>query len=1640
MRKIAAICALFFLFAAPLLCVAPLTQGASDPAPAPSPLLENKPADQEAFRVLDIGERTYQGGSAIALILSEPLDPTVRHDRHLRISDGQDVLKSAWVLSDDNRTLYFPHVEPETEYTVTVLPSLPSAAGNQLGERITQAVTTRKISPILSFAGDGLLLPAKMTDGLPVVTINIEEADIEFFRLNPKALAEFVNWERTAGKEGYYRLDQLESRGELVYSGRFDLDAPDNRRVIRYIPVENIPELQPPGVYLAVMRAPGEYNYSYPSAYFIVTDLALHARIYKNESLIFASSLSTGKPVEGAKLTFYNLKGALLQTGTTDALGRYRYAGQLSGSVRVMTAAHGQNLSVLPMNLPALDMSAFDHGGRPQKRREFFAYSPRDLYRPGESVIVSGLLRDHDGRMIDPMPLTAKLYRPDNREMKSFAWHPENLDRVGYYQTQIDLPRDAQTGTWNLKIFDDPASGTPLTLFEIQVEDFLPERMKLDLSAESGPLLPAEDLTVDVSGQYLYGAPAAGNRLTAKVLLKAHRDLFKEGRLKGFLFGKVADKEYRDYFELEETSLDSSGETAISVESRWKEIESPLSAYVIASLYESGGRPVTRNIRREIWPGKEIIGIRPLFDDDNADEGPVSFEVVKIDENGNLLEAQNLMVALTKEDRDYYWEYSENTGWEQRFSEKNYQYLTDAISLEPGSPAQYTTQLNRGQYVLSIQDPATGVATSYRFQVGRWWYGGDEKAAAARPDEVVLRLDKEAYRTGDIIRLTVVPPHDSEGIILVEGEWPLWLKRMPISASGTVVEIPVSARWDSHDLYISAVALRPANAAEKITPNRAVGLIHLPLDRDQQKLHLSITAPEKNAPQNPMSVQVALQNESGQSPIPDEPLYVTLAAVDVGILNITDFKTPDPFGWFFSQRRYSVEAHDIYNKVIEYMEGQVAKLRFGGDADLAAGKPPETKVKLVSLFQGPVQFDKKGEAEITFDLPDFNGQLRIMGVAFGPTHFGSAETHVTVAAPVVTQLSTPRFLAPGDETLFTLDLHNLSGGTKEISLTLSATDPLTLSDGEQTLQLADGEKKTLRFPVKAGGDFAPSTIRLQVDADAIKLDREWQIGVRPGYPGIARKIRQVLENGEEMTIDDRLVSDLIPATAEIDVKIATVPPFDLRHAVKGLISYPYGCLEQTTSRAYPLLLATPDVIAKYDLPGISPEERADRLNSAVTRVSTMQLPSGGFGLWNRTCPESPWLTPYVIDFLLRARDAGVSIPEEMLDKALTRLETYVNQGAPVQEYVANDEQKHIEFASRAYAGYVLSKLNRAPLGALRTLYDHHQKSAASSLPLAHLGIALHNMGDRKRAGEALTAAAEKRREKDAYWGDYGSPLRDMALTLSLLVEKEKEAEGFDKLLLDLETAMRNRRWLSTQEKYAILMAGLAFEGKADQEWAGTVITGSEEKKIAHKGTKLLFPDLSQVQRGFTVQSNHDGLLYASAIISGYTKTAPAPEAEQINLTRSLYDLEGNAISRSEFAVGELLMVHLRVDADQSIPDGLVVDFLPAGFELENQNLKHAVKLEDFKIGEDSLWRLREETDILHEEYRDDRYAAAARLNENGATHLFYLVRVVSPGTFIYPPPFAESMYRPEIRGIGKTPDPITIINKNSMGDNSETNP
>ena len=1580
-------------------------------------------ADQ-SFKVLDISERTFQEAPAISIIFSQPLDPKVRHDAHLRISDSKGILNSGWVLSEDNRALYYTSVQPETEYTITVLKTLKSADDKGIEERVSKGVTTRKVTPAASFAGDGLLLPPSLVKGLPVATINVPAVDVEFFRLSDEAMARHVNWSRTKSNMDFYDIRDVTKGTEIVFSGRFDLDPEPNRRVVRNIAIDSIKALKNPGIYFAVLRKPGQYTYEYDSTYFLVTDIGLQARVFKDMIYVLASSLEDGSPIQGAKLTFIKRqKSGILElaVGQTNEEGLFWGTGDIKKETDFIKAEHNGQLSILPMNLPALDLSEFKYGKRPHKNQEIFAYGPRDLYRPGEKVVVSCLLRDYDGRPVPGVPLHARLIAPDGKKSGSYIWQAQALseDDIHYCQGEMNLSPNAMTGLWSLELRTVKGSQRPDQVYKFHVEEFLPERMKLELESSQDTLSPLVPFEVDITGMYLYGAPASGNRVSTSVLAQAQRTISEN--YKEFIFGREEDENYKKFRELDDVTLDQEGREKYYVDNIWKMIPSPVQVRMTASLYETGGRPVTRSITRTVWPAKALVGIRPMFDNDSTDQGLASFEVVRLSADGAISPTAGLLVDLTKEDRDYYWEYTENGGWVYRHTEKVYPYISQTLNLNMDKPTPLNLELPHGRYLLNIKDPVTGLSTSYRFYVGWWWWREDQDKSA-RPDMVNLALDKPSYSPGDVINLTVTPPHAGQAIIMVESDKILWNKRVDVPKDGIVVEIPVSASWDRHDLYISTTVLRPIDTKEKIAPNRAIGLVHLPLDRNQRTLELVLDAPDKTEPNQTVDIDIHMNNA------PREAVYVTLAAVDVGILNITNFQTPDPVDHFFGQRLYGVNIHDIYAKVAEFKDGKLIRPRWGGDSDSApGGKKPETKVKLVALFQAPVAFDLRGNATVTLDLPDFNGALRLMAVAFGANSFGSADKEMTVAAPIVTQLAMPRFLAPGDQSQFTLDVHNLSGKDQNLSLKMSASGPVSLQDGQRKIHLADQEKTTLVFPVKAEKNGA-SKVKLDVSGLGKPFTRDWQLGVRPGYPAISMITRDMLKPGQGFALGKEGVDKFVPETMECSFKVSPFLVLPVADSLRGLIGYPYGCLEQTVSSSYPLLVASDQAITRYGLNTISRQERSKRLEKSMALLTSKQQASGGFGYWTSGAREEAWLTAHATNFLLEARDAGYPVPENMLENALKRLGEYLRYKPPLHSWGSQETHTQLRFSVQAYAAYVLAKTNRAPLGTIRTLFDNHANDARSCLPLVQIGLALDRMGDKKRAAKAFKLAADYKKAYHQYWGDYGSSIRDMALSLAILPEEEFVSDQWKQNLLDLDNALNKRIYLSTQEKYAVLLLGIRLDSKNGVAWKGDLIIGTQKDSIEGKGSLVFNPSPDECLQGISYTNRGDDLAFVSATITGYTKNPPPMDGSQIFVRRTLFDLQGKEVTKRDFKVGEMMLAEIEISSTVGLYDALVVDMLPAGFELENPALTQGIKVQDITIDDKTVYQWFRQSNVQHQQFLDDRYVAAVSLYTHSSIRLHYLVRAVSPGSYSVPPVMVESMYQPEIRGVSETAKPITIEN------------
>jgi uncharacterized protein YfaS (alpha-2-macroglobulin family) len=419
----------------------------------------------------------------------------------------------------------------------------------------------------------------------------------------------------------------------------------------------------------------------------------------------------------------------------------------------------------------------------------------------------------------------------------------------------------------------------------------------------------------------------------------------------------------------------------------------------------------------------------------------------------------------------------------------------------------------------------------------------------------------------------------------------------------------------------------------------------------------------------------------------------------------------------------------------------------------------------------------------------------------------------------------------------------------------------------------------------------------------------------------------------------------------------------------------------------------------------------------------MQTSSGHFSFWGGDTEAYPILTPYITEFLLDARDEGFAVPEPVLQKALERLnEDLLTGSAPFYGY---DHREHLRFAYQAQAGYVLARVNRAPLGTLRAMYDNERKNALTPLAMLHLGLALNLQGDKARGGKAIAQAFAMKDERPEYLGDYGTRIRDEALLVMLARHYKLKMPQVDARLLSLSHNLSSRGderyvWYSTQEKIALARLGREMAGALDASrvFDGQFTVGSKPTVLDSSridSHRFGFDDLSA---GLHYSLKSTGALYVTVDVAGIPRERPAVDASKVSISRSYYNPDGTLWKGGSLREGQPLIVELKMDSDRSMPDALVVDLLPAGLEIENLNLTPPEQWADIKIDDVALDERSEAATLVHEEYRDDRYVAALKLSGDNAK-LFYLVRAVTPGTYVVPPPQLEDMYRPELRAIGK---------------------
>ncbi|WP_371282115.1 alpha-2-macroglobulin [Dokdonella sp.] len=1584
----------------------------------------------------------YQGQLALVLGFPLQLTGTQDFDSQLVVTGSKgETISGSWVLDEEGKTLRFPYIEANASYTVRIKPGLTAVDGQTNSSEISKDIFTGPLQPAVGFAAQGSVLPARESRGLPVVSVNVNEVDVEFLRVRDGEIANFFAAYQKNGRRGSWDLDPqygwygregkpVAQIADSVYANRFILSGKENERALNYLPIQNIPELTKSGLYFAVLNRPGTFRDEKETSFYFVSDIGVHTRAYKDKMFVHTASLKTGDPISGVEISVLDANGETVVSGIGDESGNAMFAYKLNAR-HVLVARAGRDVSMVPFNQPALDLSEFAVSGRGEAWFDVFAWSGRDLYRPGETVRLSALLRDNDGKSIKPQPLFVSLKQPDGRLYAESRLDPGEL---GYFEWSREIPADAPTGRWQVEFRLDPASKEATQSLSLRIEEFLPERMKLDLASSQETLKPDEPLDVEVQGDYLYGAPAAGNRFTARLTLSA--DVHPVEAHKDYYFGDPLIELPKEAKDVIDSKLDEQGHLVESITLLDDNKSAPVAAVLSGSLYETGGRTVTRTLRRTVWPADALVGIRPLFDvkDGASANANAGFELIRSNAAGELLGGQNLKLSLIRERRDYHWVWEAEGGWHFNYTERYENAESREVSIEAGKATRFDVPVEWGGYRIEVVDPATGLTLRFPFTAG-WSWNDDNRGGEARPDKVKLSLDKQSYRAGDTLKVTLTPPHSGPGVLIVESDKMLYTRNIEARA-GSVFEIPVTEAWERHDIYLTALVFRGGSAAERITPARAVGEAFIPMDRSARKVDVQIEASKLMKPETDLPVTIKVPKLAGKK------ARVTVSAVDVGILNITRFAVPDANSWFFAQRRLGVDAYDLYGRVIESFTGNTAKLRYGGDMALDAlpqARRPTAKVQTVDLFAGPVELDAQGNASVALKVPDFNGSLRVSALVFSDDQYGKADVETVVRADLVAEISTPRVMAPGDKAMLSLDLQNFSGAERKFNVRVEADKPLAISKGTRSLSLADNAKSTLEFQLDALEGFGVGKIRVDAEAtedggEPIHIQREFEMVVRAGWPSVLRSDARSLDTLAPISLGSNTMDGLIPDSVNARLTLSSLPPLPFGTALSSLLRYPYGCVEQTTSKGFAALLLDQETADKLQVEGLDADARRQRIEGAIGRIASMQAGSGLFSMWGGDSSVNTFISPYVTEFLLDAREEGFVVPEAMLQKALQRLsDDLLSGGHPYYNY---DQSDHMRFADEAWSAYVLARVNRAPLGTLRALYDNERSKSLTALPLVQLGIALNLMGDTKRAEQAIDEAFAMKVNRPRWLGDYGSDLRDTALMVALVerhgLSKPEYVGRVFELARLLKTDQRQAeqsasRWggtgklyLSTQEQVAIGRVGKMLIKNGDAVVSGELSVGGNTTMIAPDRIWSRNFMADALRAGVQLTPKGEPPLFLSTDVVGVPRTAPPVDDSMVAIQRSYFTLDGKPWAPGPLREGDALIVDLKLEAREAMPDALLVDLLPGGLEIENFNLTDSKQWADVVVNGITLSDRSSAADVQHEEFRDDRYVAALSLGQGQEAHVFYLVRAVSPGSYGVPPPLVEDMYRPEVRGIGRS--------------------
>ncbi|KAB8155670.1 hypothetical protein EZY14_000235 [Kordia sp. TARA_039_SRF] len=1312
----------------------------------------------------------------------------------------------------------------------------------------------------------------------------------------------------------------------------------------------------------------------------LASDLGVIVKSGENKSYYFAvSNILSTNPVGNAKVTLYNFQQQEIASKQTDSEGlttidanKYAY---------FATVSKGNQITYVKLNdNSSLSMSKFDVAGkRIKKGINGYIYGERGVWRPGDSLHLAFVLNDAGNPLPENHPV--KMEVTDARGKLVY----KNIQTQGvnnFYKFTVATDREAPTGNWEANV----SVGGVNFYKTLKVETVKPNRLKINIDFEDEILANSRPIEGTLKANWLHGAPAKNLKAEVNVRLTSTKTSFK--KYPNYEFNDPTRRFNAEEFVMFKGQLNEEGVVDISKKINVeKQAPGMLRASFLTRVFENGGDFSIDAFSKDFAPYTSFVGLQSptpkqygsfYTDEDNT------FEIVTVDDRGNLIKRNGLKVKIYEINWRWWW----SSSYEDlsSYTGNNYheRYRTFTINTDANGKGSFKINIpdeDRGRYLIHISDPVSGHATGRTAYFYKNWWRRSNDGNAESAKMLIFAADKETYNVGEQATITFPSGKGGRALVSVEnGTEVLSTKWVKTSQEQTTTTIPITEEM-APNVFVNISLVQKHDNVSNDLPIRLYGVIPIMVENPVTILKPKISVPETLRPEQSFTVKVSEENKKAMT--------YTIAVVDEGLLDLTRFKTPNPWDVFYQRQALGVRTWDIYDDIIGAFSGDIDQVFAigGGDGGNGAKNKKANRFKPVVKYLGPFELKAGQTKSHEIDMPNYIGAVRTMVVAGNPKTeaYGNAEQSSQVKKPLMVLATAPRKLSPGEKVTLPVTVFAMESKVKNVSLSLKLQNGISvLGSNTKSINFSKPDEKMVYFDLEVGEVKGIQTIEVVASGNGEKASYEVELDVENPNP-ISKKIHEITLQGkgtETLSFDTFGVAGTNAATVEF----STLPPMDFTARLEYLIRYPHGCVEQTTSSVFPQLYLA-DI---FDLTALKKGDINRNIEKGIKRLAHFQRPNGGLSYWIGENAVDDWGTNYAGHFMIEAEKKGYILP-------LTFMSNWIKYQQNAARTWRTGDRYHSD-VTQAYRLYTLALAGYPDLASMNRLRETANLSNDAKWRLA----AAYALASQKEAATqiAKTATINFTPSNTRYDYTYGSVNRNRAMAMETLVIMQ-DSKAID-VAKTIAKELSSNDWMSTQTTaYCLLAMGkMVLQNGGKNVKMAFTLNGKNQQNI--QTTKAIAQRDLSIQKGtnsLQITNQEDNVLFVRVLNTG---KLPLGEelAEKRNLSiRITYkDKAGNAIDVTKLTQGTDFMATVTVSNDKPefVGDIALTEIFPSGWEIVN------TRFTDYGNTPSSEAR--------HTDIRDDRVNFYFDLPRGKAKTFNVLLNASYLGKYYLPGVQAEAMY------------------------------